>query len=351
MVRIGNEAAGGARTTAQATTGGRMKLVSFEVATPIGPRVRVGALNLEGNVVDLQASYQSFLSRTGVCPDAAARISAAAIPHRMVDFIRGGSHSLRAAEEGIKFSDHGAPSGSVDGMQLIYTPDSVRWLAPVPEPLLIRDFMAFETHLQNIYPKLGREIPSEWYELPVYYKANPASVGAHQQDIAMPSYATELDFEFELGIVIGKDGSDIKREHALDHIYGMTIYNDFSAREIQAREMAVGLGPAKGKDFHNAHVFGPFLLTVDEIPDPYDLHMEARVNEKPWCADSSGTLHWKFEDMIAHASRDECVRAGEIFGSGTVGNGSGAERGEFLNRGDKVELEVSHLGTLINRVV
>jgi 2-keto-4-pentenoate hydratase/2-oxohepta-3-ene-1,7-dioic acid hydratase in catechol pathway len=114
--------------------------------------------------------------------------------------------------------------------------------------------------------------------------------------------------------------------------------------------MSVGLGPAKGKDFHNAHVFGPYLVTKDEIPDPYALRMTSRLNGQVNCEANSGTMHWRYEDMIAHASHSEALVAGEIFGTGTVGNGSLAERGESLARGDVIELEVEHLGTLRNRI-
>ena len=155
---------------------------------------------------------------------------------------------------------------------------TVTLLPPIPRPPLLRDFMAFETHLKNIYPRLGREIPPEWYNLPIYYKGNSGSLGTHGQDVPIPSWADALDYEFELAMVIGKAGKDIPREQAMDHVFGFMIYNDFSERGIQGREMSVGLGPAKGKDFHNAHVFGPYLVTRDEIADPYNLRMTSRLN-------------------------------------------------------------------------
>lgn len=322
-----------------------MRLVSFDVQGLIGRSVRLGALDQEGFIVDLQASYYHRLIASGLPSSAATRLSTAFIPADMVDFIRGGEWSLQAAQDALDWA-----SGS-SGDQFRPDPAHLTMLAPIPQPPLLRDFMAFETHLQNIYPKLDREIPPEWYQMPVYYKANTASVGAHNQDIVIPSYADELDFEFELGLVISRDGTDIPKEQALEYVYGLMIYNDFSARGIQSREMSVGLGPAKGKDFRSGHVFGPSLVTIDEIPDLYDLHMTARVNGETWCDSNSGTIHWRFEDMISHASMGECIRAGEVLGSGTVGNGSGAERGKFLAPGDVVELEVDHLGTLRNRIM
>jgi 2-keto-4-pentenoate hydratase/2-oxohepta-3-ene-1,7-dioic acid hydratase in catechol pathway len=232
-----------------------------------------------------------------------------------------------------------------------HEPDAVRLLSPIPRPPLLRDFMGFETHLRNIFPTLGREIPPEWYKLPVYYKGNPGSVAAHGDDIAIPSYGEALDIEFELALVIGRSGIDIAPESALDHVFGYMIYNDFSERRIQAREMSVGLGPAKGKDFLRGHVLGPCLVTADEIPDVYKLRMIARVNGEVWCDTTSGSIHWKFEQMIAHASTNERLHPGEVLGSGTVGCGSGAERATLLNRGDLVELEVEEIGVLRNRVV
>jgi 2-keto-4-pentenoate hydratase/2-oxohepta-3-ene-1,7-dioic acid hydratase in catechol pathway len=151
--------------------------------------------------------------------------------------------------------------------------------------------------------------------------------------------------------VIGRGGRDIPAARAREHVFGYMIYNDFSERTIQAREMSVGLGPAKGKDFAGGHVLGPALVTIDEVPDLYNLRMVARVNGDVWCDTNSGTIHWRFEQMIAHVSADEELRAGEVLGSGTVGGGSGMERGTLLRRGDVVELEVERLGVLRNKVV
>jgi 2-keto-4-pentenoate hydratase/2-oxohepta-3-ene-1,7-dioic acid hydratase in catechol pathway len=327
-----------------------VKLVSFRVPTSVGPVARIGAVDSEGRYVDLQSAYRGHLVDRGVTPDAALRIAAALAPSDMVAFIEGGDASLQAARDALAWA---AVGGSADGSvgQVHYDPAEVTTLAPIPRPPLLRDFMAFETHLKNIYPRLGREIPPEWYNFPVYYKGNAGSIGTHGEDVPIPPYADELDYEFELGMVIGKGGIDISRERALDHVFGFMIYDDFSARAFQAREMSVGLGPAKGKDFANAHVFGPWLVTKDEIPDIYDLRMVCRVNGEVRCDDSSGTMHWRFEDLIAHASTAERIVPGEIFGSGTVGNGSGAEIGRSLKPGDVVELEVTGLGLLRNRVV
>jgi 2-keto-4-pentenoate hydratase/2-oxohepta-3-ene-1,7-dioic acid hydratase in catechol pathway len=326
-----------------------MRLVSMELPSPMGPQVRCGALDAEGRVVDLAAAYRFVLLEEGATATAARRLSDAVLPGDMVALIEGGARSIEAAECALDWAD--GCHAPIDGTPVCYAPDAVRLLSPIPRPPLLRDFMGFETHLRNIFPTLGREIPPEWYKLPVYYKGNPGSVAAHGDDIAIPSYGDALDIEFELALVIGRSGIDIAPERARDHVFGYMIYNDFSERRIQAREMTVGLGPAKGKDFTRGHVLGPCLVTADEIPDIYQLRMVARVNGEVWCDTTSGTIHWKFEQMIAHASTAERLHPGEVLGSGTVGWGSGAERGTLLHRGDLVELEVDRLGVLRNRVV
>jgi 2-keto-4-pentenoate hydratase/2-oxohepta-3-ene-1,7-dioic acid hydratase in catechol pathway len=327
-----------------------MRFVSFETPSVMGMQVRVGALDAAGRIVDLAAALRCKLLDEGLTPEAALRVSAALIPADMVGVIEGGARSLDAAREALEWAAR--HDEAARGATVTQGWGGLRMLAPIPRPPMLRDFMGFEQHLLNIFPKLGREIPPEWYHLPVYYKGNPGSVATHGDDVAIPSYGGEaLDIEFELAFVIGRGGADIPEARAREHIFGLMIYNDFSERAIQAREMSVGLGPAKGKDFRRGHVLGPSLVTLDEIPDVYDLRMTARVNGETWCETSSKTIHWTFEQMIAHVSKDEELRPGEVLGSGTVGGGSGAERGTLLRRGDVVELEVERLGTLRNRVV
>ena len=323
-----------------------MKLVSFYLPSPMGPQVRTGAVDDAGGIVDLGAAFRALLTGEGLPRGAAVRISEALLPGDMVALIEGGERSLDAARRAMQWAAREGPDGG--GMPVVHQRESLRFLPPVPRPPLLRDFMGFETHLRKIYPKLGREIPPEWYKIPVYYKGNPGSLGAHGDDIPIPSYATALDIEFELAMVIGRGGINIPADRALDHIFGYMIYNDFSERVIQAREMSVSARPRR-KFSCAATSWG--LVTADDVPDVYNLRMVARVNGEVWCESNSGTIHWKFEQMIAHASTDEPLLAGEILGSGTVGDGSGAERGTFLGRGDVVELEVEHLGTLRNRVI
>lgn len=325
-----------------------MRLVSFSLPALGGAQRRIGAVLTDGTVIDLNAASALVLQRRHGLVDAGARrIASAMVPTSMRAFLEGGAVSLDAARSVVD----AVTDGRIIDLAEVSIPEGMaKPLAPVPDPPLIRDFMAFEEHLQNIYPRLGRDIPPAWYELPVYYKGNPASVGAPGDVIDVPSYADSLDFEFEFAAVIGTAGAEISPDKALEHVAGYMIYNDFSAREIQQQEMSVGLGPAKGKDFTGAHVFGPWLVTADEVPDVYNLSMRAEVNGATWCESSTSTMHWRFEDMIAHASRNEFLQVGEIFGSGTVGGGSAAERGQTLAPGDSVVLTMDRLGTLSNRV-
>ncbi|MBU0514222.1 MAG: fumarylacetoacetate hydrolase family protein [Proteobacteria bacterium] len=243
----------------------------------------------------------------------------------------------------------------------------VKLKAPLPVPRQIRDFMCFEKHFRQAYRQGARRkvgvlaplltalglvrIPRVWYEQPIYYKSNRFSVIGPDEDVIWPAYSQEMDFELELAIVIGGQGKDIPLEKARDHIFGYTIFNDMSARDAQFEEMACRLGPAKGKDFDTGNVIGPWLVTADEIPDPYHLTMVARVNGEQWGRGFSGDMHHRFEDMIAHVSRSETIYPGELFGSGTVGDGCGLEHGRFLQPGDLIELEIEGLGQLRNRLI
>ena len=306
--------------------------------------------------------------------DGAARFGALADDETIVDLSATGSPRLADA---LAFLDGGDAAREEAETALSRRADvhrvaDVTLLAPVPRPRSIRDFMAFEKHilqatrtvtgwhfkplvvLDRWVRRLGGrgmiKVSKVWYEQPVYYKSNPFSVVGPEADVRMPSYTSKFDYELELGIFIGKEGRDIPAERAREHIAGYTIFNDFSARDAQMREITGRLGPAKGKDFDTGNVLGPWLVTPDEIPDPYALTMVARVNGEEWSRGTTGDMHYTFEQIIEHASRDETLHPGEFIGSGTVGDGCGLEFDRYLNAGDVVELEVDRLGTLRNRV-
>ncbi len=159
-----------------------------------------------------------------------------------------------------------------------------------------------------------------------------------------------MDFELELAIVIGKTGRDISVEEAPKHIFGYTIFNDMTARDTQAKEMAGQLGPAKGKDFDTGNILGPCIVTADEIEHPAALEMEVKLNGERWGGGNSSMMHHSFADIIVHISSSETLYEGEIIGSGTVGTGCGLELGRFLSPDDVMELTIEKIGTLRNRI-
>jgi 2-keto-4-pentenoate hydratase/2-oxohepta-3-ene-1,7-dioic acid hydratase in catechol pathway len=235
--------------------------------------------------------------------------------------------------------------------------EGLRLLAPLPEPRQMRGCLVFEEHLKNGLAQaekrtgLKQSIPDVWYRQPIYYKANRFSVVGPDTDVVWPAYSKLMDFELELACVIGRTAKDISREGSLEHVFGFTIFNDFSARDAQFAEMEGRLGPAKGKDFDTGNVLGPWIVTRDEIGDPHALRMEARVNGERWGGGNSSAMHHKFPDILAHISQSETLHAGEVIGSGTVGTGCGLEQGRYLSAGDVVELEIEKIGVLRNRVV
>lgn len=332
-----------------------MKLLPYELRGAGGRSRHLGALidgdADSGTVIDLAAAARVQVALGGATISAAERIAQALVPADVTAFISGGAQTLDFARSTLSGAIEQGWEDDPSGIPIRRRIDEdLHRLPAVPDPPLLRDFMGFEQHLQNIYPRLGRTIPPEWYELPAYYKANPAAVGAHGSVVSIPSYTDSLDMEFEIAAVIGPGGVDISEADALDHVFGWTIYNDFSARAVQGQEMAVGLGPAKSKDFLGGHVLGPVLVTADEIADPYALSLTMRVNDEIWTEASTGDMHWRFEQMIARASCGEHLRAGEVIGSGTVPGGSAAENGRTLAVGDVIELHAGGLGVLRNQI-
>jgi len=289
----------------------------------------------------------------------------------MLAFLEGGPQARENAQEIIEYVASQKPPGATIPLS------SVTLLAPVPRPLSIRDCLCFEQHIINSIRVVGlkkfapldewiertfgrkRSIAyranKTWYERPIYYKSNCFSVVGTGADVHIPPYTRRFDYELEWGAFIWKKGVDITKEQARNNIGGYTIFNDFSARDIQLKEQGGRLGPAKGKDFNTGNAMGPYLVTPDEIGDPYNLTMLARVNGEEWSRGTTADMHYTFEDLIEYISRSETLHPGEFLGSGTCsgaqGRGCGLEMGKFLKAGDVVELEVEKIGILRNIVV
>ena len=226
--------------------------------------------------------------------------------------------------------------------------EGARLLAPL-RPRSLRDFLAFEGHLKGALGRLGRPIPDEWYEVPAYYKGLPDTVIGPDEEIPWPAWTERLDHELELAAVIGRRCRDVPVGEAGDCIFGYTIWNDVSARDVQARELPIGMGPGKAKDWDGSNVLGPCLVTADEL-DAADLRMRVSVNGELWGEDTTASMHWGFGDMIAYVSRSQTLHPGELLGSGTATGGSGLELDRRLEPGDLVELEVEGIGVLRNRI-
>ena len=255
-------------------------------------------------------------------------------PQTMEALVDQGAGALDAAREALTA---GASAAAVRRPRL---------LVPIL-PSSLRDFLAFEDHVKAGSARRGEPVPEAWYEMPIYYKGNHRSVYGPDEEIPYPSFTAELDYELEVACVLGSRGRDLSPEQAAGVIFGYTLMNDWSARDVQRKEMSVRLGPAKGKDF--ATSLGPCIVTADEL-DPSTLRLTARVNGEVWSEGSLGAAHWTFPQMIAHVSRDEDVWPGDVYGSGTFGGGCGLDLGRFLEPGAVVELEAPGMGVLRNTV-
>ena len=244
----------------------------------------------------------------------------------------------------------------------VFEISSVRMGAPIPTPPSVRDFYAFEQHVRTARQRRGLEMDPDWYELPVFYFTNPAAIVGPFDDVAVPPGTEQLDYELEVAAVVGMGGTDLHPDQAERHFAGFCIMNDWSARDLQRREMRLSLGPAKGKDF--ASTLGPFLVTPEELEPyrkgkAYDLAMTATVNGREYSRASLADIYWSFGEMLAYASRGTEVVTGDVIGSGTCGTGCilelslvhGEEAYPWLRPGDEVVLEVERIGSIASRVV
>ena len=303
-----------------------MKLLSYDTGS--GPRCGVAR-------GDMALDVTALLGEARTLPDVQALLE---LPGRPLD-------RLREALE----RDMPAPALPLE---------SLRLRAPVLRPPTVRDFMSYEMHASG---QGARVLHEAWYRLPVFYFSNSLRIFGHEDEVPMPAASQRYDYELELAAVIGREGSDIAAADGLDYIAGFCIFNDFSARDLQMDEMAVGLGPAKGKDAASA--LGPWLVTTDELgPWLRDgrLHVacSARVNGELWLeAGDGGAAHHSWGDFVERASKDSRIVPGDVLGSGTVAGGSipeamarGIASARYLRPGDVVELEVEGIGSLRNAI-
>lgn len=315
-----------------------MKLLSYYSSNK--QTVRSGWMK-QDSVYDLEETYRYMAGTRG---------ADIALPVSLLDYIHLPSEQKRWLESVHEQIDIPViPIGLLHKLQLA---------APIPRPPSFRDFYAFEGHVKTARKNRGLDIVPEWYDFPVFYFSNTGAVRGHNESVGKPSFTEWLDYELEIACVIGKEGINITREDALDYIEGFMILNDWSARDVQRKEVKVGLGPAKAKDF--ATSMGPYLVTKDELEDcrdgeHFNLEMTAVVNGRVLSRGNVNTLYFSFSQMIERASQDCTLYPGDVIGSGTVATGCILELGthvhRWLEKGDVVELSIERLGKLRNEII
>lgn len=316
-----------------------MRFVTYEDQTGTA----VGALIADDLIKDLRAAATASGS-----PNAADFMT-------MQNLIERGEAGVDEARRLVEGDDH------------VVALHDVRLLPPLPRPQSIRDFFTFPGHIRQSRAGMQRlaaritgqpapnespatDIPALYREKAIYHKCNPLTVVGPDTEIIWPKYSNYMDFELELAAVVGRRGVDIASRDAASHIFGYTIFNDFSARDAQMEEMPGMMGPAKGKDFDRSNAIGPCIATADEFADVHDIKMRAFINGDLFAEGSNSEMIHRFEDIIAYISRSETLHPGELLGSGTMSDGCGMEHDRFLEDGDTVRLEIDGIGALENTV-
>ena len=335
-----------------------MKLVSYEVQTQLGRFERIGALAF-GAIIDLNAACAALLAESQSA-NAARRHADAAAPPDMIGFLEGGPASRELAAKALAYVGERLklaprPLGP-HGQQLAFSESEVRWLAPVPRPPMIRDGILLLDHYRVGMERLFKiaekdRMPEAARTMPIYWKPSRAAVAGHRAPIRWPRYGEKLDYEFELGLYIGKSGKDIPAERALEHVAGYTVFNDLGLRDVQPAELSLRMGPAKAKDFETSKIMGPCLVTADELPSVDGLRMVTRVNGEVWFDGRLSGWAFTFAQFIAHVARDEMVNVGDFFGSGPPAYSVGFEIDRWIKPGDVVECEIEGIGVLGNPIV
>jgi 2-keto-4-pentenoate hydratase/2-oxohepta-3-ene-1,7-dioic acid hydratase in catechol pathway len=311
-----------------------MKLGRIHTTTLDGPEIRLVAVD-PGNqrIIDLAAAERLRLQAGGATLEAARRLAGVLFPSSLSAALALGPRFLEAAHE--------AAQTRADDASMPLT--SVKW-APAADPSIVRDCISFRAHLEAYFKKMGHNLHPLHYKMPAYYKGSTARFFGHGDTIPWPCYTDFVDYELELGFIIGGTAHNITPEEADKLLFGVTILNDFSARDYQDPEMLLMLGPTQCKDF--AYAVGPWVTTMDEIEDLGGMEMKAWVNKELWSSGRSDTMRWEPRDLIAYISRGDTVLPGDLLGSGTVGSGSALELDRRPKSEDVVRFEITGLGAL-----
>jgi 2-keto-4-pentenoate hydratase/2-oxohepta-3-ene-1,7-dioic acid hydratase in catechol pathway len=332
-----------------------MKLVTFSISTLLGDVRRLGAIRNDGKIVDLNTAYEMKLNRVGVTQS--WKKAALECPSDMLSFIQKGAMALDAAKEAMTFTES-MTTDLVEGKKVVFDVDSIQILTPLPKPNSIRCFSLSEKHMLagiaamqdtadwgDTKPSLTT-LPPEWYNLPTYYKTGTTEIYGPGDVVPWPSLTGKFDYELEIAVVIGKQGRNVDIENGEDYIFGYTMYNDWSARDFQNREMSVNLGPGLCKD--NASSLGPCIVTKDEF-DLYNSKFTVKVNGELW-AETKVDFYFPLKKLVAYVTEVQTIYPGDIFTSGTLPGGSGAERKRWIPEEATIEFEGEGMGILRNKV-
>lgn len=323
-----------------------MRLYTVQIKTPVGGVERLMA-EQNGKLVDLNAAGGVYYAAQGDTNP--QQLADANLPNDMITFFSNGKRSLDAGYAVLAYMENAHPQAGLVGQQLVYDKQGVTILAPVTRPNIIFDGMVYEGHVKHHYG----EIPAGYYKRPVWNTQSGSTVVGTGAPLFKPKYTAQYDFEFEMGFYIGKRGCDIKAEEALDYVAGFTVFNDVSARDAQADEAVMALGPAKGKFFRNSLVMGPCVVTKDELPDYDDLAMTARVNGEVVTENRTSGMLFTLGELVAKISEDAYLNPGDFIGLGTSpeGNATCSKLGRWLEVGDEIEFSIEKIGTICNKVV
>ncbi len=331
-----------------------MRVCTYKRPTQIGIQKRLGVFLDEKTLIDVNFTWQAQFERQGYY-NGAERAQLFA-PASLAQFIRFYQEAaIPKLQETIEVYKKLAKDGilktqnSADTSFNLLDVQDLKFDAPLDEIHMYRDFYAHEKHVKKGFEKRNEAVPPAWYEIPAYYKGGNTGFIGHDEIIPWPYYSQQLDYELELGVVLGRDGKNVKAKDIKNHIFGFTILNDISARDIQRKEMSIRLGPAKGKDW--CSIMGPVIVTFDEFNyEEPNLLMTAAVNGEEWSRGQSGDSHYSWGEMIEHMGMEEWIRATDFIGSGTVGTGCGLELDKWIKPGDLLELSIERIGTLKNIV-
>jgi 2-keto-4-pentenoate hydratase/2-oxohepta-3-ene-1,7-dioic acid hydratase in catechol pathway len=319
-----------------------MKLGRIALPGPDGSVTRIVAVHSdESRVVDLVTAEAVRLLARGATRTAAYRLAHAKFPSSMSEAIGLGDLFLDSARE----------ADSSRGADASHPFAAITWQAAA-DPRVLRDCLTFPVHIKNAMHVVKVKMSPFLLHVPGFYKTSPSTIIGHNAEVPWPGYTNYMDYELELGIVVGREARNLTPLQAEEVIFGFTIFNDFSARDVIVTEMPIGLGPTKSKDF--ASGIGPWITTMDELGgirnfNIAELKAVARVNGEVWTVGDTRHMIWSPAELLAYISQCDNLQPGDVIGSGTVGNGCTLELPDRrLKPGDVIELEVAGLGILRN---